>query len=97
MSRQLPGEDARQPIAAHAAAKGLEIHDRYGRPFGWKELLGLLEDRAFVRYPEFLKKITAVLRKVIFYVLAPFYLAFIFVILFILEYAAMFIKGFYMV
>lgn len=51
MSRQLPGQDARQPIAAHAAAKGLEIHDRYGCPFGWKELLGLLEDRAFVRYP----------------------------------------------
>ncbi|MGA2661233.1 MAG: hypothetical protein ABSH34_27430 [Verrucomicrobiota bacterium] len=51
MSRQLSGEDARQPMAAHAAAKGLEIRGRYGCRIGWQELLNLLEDRAFVRYP----------------------------------------------
>jgi len=51
MNRHPSGEDARQPIADHAAAKGREIHDRYGGRIGWKELLGLLEERAFVRYP----------------------------------------------
>jgi hypothetical protein len=38
-------------MAAHAAAKGLEIRARYGCRIGWKELLNLLADRAFVRYP----------------------------------------------
>ena len=51
MSRPLSVEDARQPMAAHAAAKGCEIRDKYGCRIGWKELLNLLEDRAFVRYP----------------------------------------------
>ena len=46
MSRQLSGEDARQPMAAHAAAKGREIRGRYGCRMGWKELLNLLEGRA---------------------------------------------------
>jgi hypothetical protein len=38
-------------MAAHAAAKGRELRQRYGCRLGWHELLNLLEDRAFVRYP----------------------------------------------
>jgi hypothetical protein len=38
-------------MADHAAAKGREICGRYGGRMGWKELLNLLADRAFVRFP----------------------------------------------
>jgi len=51
MSRQLTNEDARQSLHDHAAQKGAEIRDKYGPQLGWTELLRLLEDRVFVRYP----------------------------------------------
>jgi hypothetical protein len=38
-------------MAEHAASKGREIRDQYGCRIGWRGLLRLLEDRAFVRYP----------------------------------------------
>lgn len=50
-SRQLTVEDARESMLAHVASKGTEIRERYGAVFGWKELLALLQDRNFVRYP----------------------------------------------
>jgi len=43
--------EARQSLNAHVAAKGEEIHDKYGPHLGWNELLRLLADRACVRYP----------------------------------------------
>ncbi|MGD0536398.1 MAG: hypothetical protein ABSC03_02005 [Verrucomicrobiota bacterium] len=43
--------DARQSLNAHVAAKGGEIHGKYGPHLGWSELLRLLEDPACVRYP----------------------------------------------
>jgi hypothetical protein len=51
MSRQLTADDARQSLTAHVAIKGQELHEKYGPRVGWNELLRLLEDRAFVRYP----------------------------------------------
>jgi hypothetical protein len=51
MSVQLTAEDARQSLTAHVAAKGLEIHEKYGPHIGWQELNRILEDRACVRYP----------------------------------------------
>ena len=51
MSRQLTIEDARQSLRAHVAAKGDEMRAKYGPHIGYKELLRLLEDRDFVRYP----------------------------------------------
>lgn len=51
MKKQLTIEDARQSLAAHVAAKGEEIRDKYGPHFGWGQLQRLLEDRTFVRYP----------------------------------------------
>ena len=38
-------------LNAHAAARGREIHERYGPHLGWRKLLAVLRDRAFVRYP----------------------------------------------
>src|SRR3974377_1137924 len=51
MPTQLTAEDARQSLTTHVAAKGAEIHHKYGPRIGWKELLRILEDRAFCRYP----------------------------------------------
>ena len=51
MSKQLTTEDARQSLTAHAAAKGLEIREKYGPHIGWKELQQILQDRNCVRYP----------------------------------------------
>ncbi len=51
MSKQLTSEDARQSLTAHAAAKGLEIREKYGPHIGWKELQQILQDRSCVRYP----------------------------------------------
>src|SRR6266487_456411 len=51
MSKQLPSEDARQSLTAHAAAKGLAIREKYGPHIGWKELQQILQDRSCVRYP----------------------------------------------
>ena len=53
MSRpEIPSaQDGRSSLNAHAAAKGAEIHDKYGPHIGWKELLKILADRACVRYP----------------------------------------------
>lgn len=38
-------------MEAHAAAKGAEIHDKYGPEIGWGQLLNILKDRTLVRYP----------------------------------------------
>jgi hypothetical protein len=51
MATKLTVDDARQSLHAHVAAKGAEIREKYGPSIGWPELLRLLEDRAFVRYP----------------------------------------------
>ncbi|HUL55170.1 MAG TPA: hypothetical protein VLT83_17335 [Opitutaceae bacterium] len=51
MTTRLTADDARQPLNAHAAAKGAEICAKYGPGMGWEELLRLLDDRACVRYP----------------------------------------------
>jgi hypothetical protein len=50
-ARQLTAADASQSLHAHAAAKGEEIRAKYGPHIGWTELLQILSDRAFVRYP----------------------------------------------
>ena len=51
MSRQLTADDAKQSLEAHVEAKGAALREKYGPRIGWKELLQILEDRAFVRYP----------------------------------------------
>jgi hypothetical protein len=51
MSKQLTTEDGRQSLHAHAAAKGLEIREKYGPHIGWTQLQRLLQDRSCVRYP----------------------------------------------
>jgi hypothetical protein len=51
MSTRLTAQDAQQSLAAHVAAKGAELHQKYGPGLGWKELLRILDDRAFCRYP----------------------------------------------
>jgi hypothetical protein len=51
VSTQLTAEDGRQSLAAHATAKGLEIHEKYGPRIGWEELLQIMADRACTRYP----------------------------------------------
>src|SRR6185503_6349933 len=51
MSKQLTTEDGRQSLHAHAAAKGLEIREKYGPHIGWTELQRILQDRSCVRYP----------------------------------------------
>lgn len=50
MSKQLTTEDGRQSLNVHAAAKGLEIREKYPR-IGWTELQRILQDRSCVRYP----------------------------------------------
>jgi hypothetical protein len=51
MPTQLTTDDFRQSLTAHLAAKGNELHAKYGPQIGWKELLRILNDRAFCRYP----------------------------------------------
>jgi hypothetical protein len=50
-SRQLTAEDARQSLGSHVADKGLAIRETYGPEIGWSQLMHILEDRTFVRYP----------------------------------------------
>jgi len=51
MPTQLTADDARLSLGAHAAAKGAEIHAKYGAAIGWRELRLILKDRTCVRYP----------------------------------------------
>src|SRR5262245_2091628 len=51
MSTKLTIDDARQSLNAHVANKGAELREKYGPNIGWNELLQILEDRTFVRYP----------------------------------------------
>lgn len=51
MPTQLTADDARVSLNAHVAAKGAELHAKYGPVIGWRELKLILEDRACVRYP----------------------------------------------
>ena len=51
MSTRLTAQDAQQSLSAHVGAKGAELREKYGPRIGWKELLRILEDRAFCRYP----------------------------------------------
>lgn len=51
MALQLTTGDFKQSLNGHVAAKGEELHAKYGPRIGWKELLAILEDRAFCRYP----------------------------------------------
>ena len=51
METRLSAEDATQSLNAHVAAKGAEIHEKYGPHIGWHRLLQILEDRTCVRYP----------------------------------------------
>lgn len=51
MARQLTADDAKQSLAAHVEAKGLEIFQKYGPVITWTGLQQLLADRAYVRYP----------------------------------------------
>ena len=47
----LTAEDAKQSLNGHVEAKGLELRAKYGPQIGWSELLRILMDRSFVRYP----------------------------------------------
>jgi hypothetical protein len=51
MATKLTAEDASQSLSAHVAAKGSDVHEKYGPHIGWNELLRILEDRACCRYP----------------------------------------------
>ena len=51
MAIKLTAADARESLTAHVAAKGAEIHEKYGPCLGWTDLLQILGDRACVRYP----------------------------------------------
>ncbi len=51
MAEQLTIDDARQSLTGHVAAKGAEIFGKFGPRIGRKELLQILADRAYVRYP----------------------------------------------
>ena len=51
MPKQLTAEDARQSLRDHVAAKGEEVHAKFGPHLGWRELNLLLDDRTLVRYP----------------------------------------------
>ena len=51
MARTLTADDAKQSLTAHVAAKGDEIHAKYGPHIGWNELQRILQDRTCVRYP----------------------------------------------
>ena len=51
MGRRLTPDDVKQTLADHVAVKGTEIFCKYGPRLGWLELLRLIEDRDYVRYP----------------------------------------------
>ncbi|MHB8519451.1 MAG: hypothetical protein ACYDH9_01720 [Limisphaerales bacterium] len=51
MSKPPTIDDARESLTAHVALKGREIREKYGPRIGWNELLRILNDRVFVRYP----------------------------------------------
>jgi len=51
MPTPLTADDARQSLTAHVASRGLELCQKYGPTIGWAELLLILLDRAFCRYP----------------------------------------------
>jgi len=51
MAVQLQSKDVRESLNAHVAAKGDEIHQKYGPHIGWTELQHILADRTCVRYP----------------------------------------------
>lgn len=51
MALNLTADDAKQSLTAHVAARGAEVHARFGPRIGWSELLLMLQDRACVRYP----------------------------------------------
>ena len=51
MAIQLTAAAARQSLNEHVAARGREIHVKYGPHIGWPELRQILADRACVRYP----------------------------------------------
>jgi hypothetical protein len=51
MAIQLTAEDARQSLNEHVAARGREIHKKYGPHIGWRELQQILADSTCVRYP----------------------------------------------
>jgi len=51
MATALTAQDGRVSLSAHAAEKGADIFEKYGPRIGWKELQGLLADKACVRYP----------------------------------------------
>jgi hypothetical protein len=50
MATQLTAEDARQSMEAHAAAKGMEMREKYGPTIGWGQLLKIVADPKLVRY-----------------------------------------------
>jgi len=50
MARQLKHE-AKPPLRDQVAATGAEIRQQYGPQIGWQELLQLLADRRYVRFP----------------------------------------------
>lgn len=51
MPHKLTLDDARESLTAHVAAKGADIHAKYGPKIGWSQLGLILADRDFVRYP----------------------------------------------
>lgn len=51
MAKQLTVDDAKQSLLGHVESKGLEVHLKYGPLLGWSQLLRLLDDRVYVRYP----------------------------------------------
>jgi hypothetical protein len=51
MAIQLTAADARQSLNEHVAARGREIHEKFGPHIGWQQLRQILEDRACMRYP----------------------------------------------
>ncbi len=51
MPQRPTADDARQSLAAHAAAGGAGIFEKYGPCIGWNHLLLILQDRTCVRYP----------------------------------------------
>jgi hypothetical protein len=51
MAKTLTADDAKQSLAAHVEAKGIEVFSLYGPQITWTALQRLLEDRTQVRYP----------------------------------------------
>jgi hypothetical protein len=51
MAQQLTIQDAARSLNDHVAAKGAEIHLKYGPQIGWNKLVQILGDRTYVRYP----------------------------------------------